>query len=340
MPDELDARIRSKASREAGQEALRYLRKYPTGTSFEDIRQHCERAGVKSSEPTVRRGLDWLRLVHDCPLTPEDADNTWTLHDHEFSLPLDDPTHADLTAAIFARALMGPMVSSAVEKRLQRLVEEMDARINELDANAKTPSPNAVAASLTTGTPIEPRLLSTLLKAISERLVLHLEYYSPWGDYTGGFDVEPWQVRVHDGTMYLRGWSRGVKDARNFRVVQVKSARVLEGETPRGDRPQAAKLWGDDPGVGVDDDRPDSAVVRIRGAFARWVSEDRWHAAQHDEWIEKGELLQRTVPYRSCRELARRLLTLGDSLVSVEPKELREEVNRHVASMHQRLSGE
>ena len=40
------------------------------------------------------------------------------------------------------------------------------------------------------------------------------------------------------------------------------------------------------------------------------------------------ELLERHVPYRSCRELARRLVSIGDGLASVTPDELADEVRR------------
>ena len=73
---------------------------------------------------------------------------------------------------------------------------------------------------------------------------------------------------------------------------------------------------------GIDEDRPDTAVLRIRGPLARWIAREKWHPNQVDTWLEPGELLERRVPYRSCRELARRLMTLGDALVSVEPETL------------------
>ena len=62
------------------------------------------------------------------------------------------------------------------------------------------------------------------------------------------------------------------------------------------------------------------------GTVARWVSRMQWDPAQQDRWVEARELLERTVPYHSCREFARRLLSIIDGLEMIEPAELREEV--------------
>jgi predicted DNA-binding transcriptional regulator YafY len=55
-----------------------------------------------------------------------------------------------------------------------------------------------------------------------------------------------------------------------------------------------------------------------------------WHPEQRDRWIERGKLLERRVPYRSCREMARRVLSVLDGVESVAPEELRAEVDRAV----------
>ena len=330
-------RSATKGATEAAKEVLRFLRQQPKDARFDDIRAHCVAAGLKhTSVPTIRRGLHSLREVHDCPLVFDKAANTWTLLDPDFSLPLDDPTPGDLTAVIFARALIGPVVSSGIEQRLERLVEEMDARVRESEQSGDPPSSSAVSATLTTGAPVDPKLLSTLLLAISKRRVLKLQYYSPWQDKERSYEVEPWQLRVHDGTMYLRAWSRTRHGARSFRVSQLRSALVLDAHECREPRPPQAQLWGESPAVGVDDDRPDTAVLTIRGGLARWVQMDHWHAEQEDRWLEPGELLERRVPYRSCRELARRLLSLGDALVGVEPAELRAEIAAHARALVER----
>jgi len=70
---------------------------------------------------------------------------------------------------------------------------------------------------------------------------------------------------------------------------------------------------------------------------ARWIANMVWDPGQEDKWIEPGELLERRVPYHSCRELARRLLSIVDGLESIEPAELREEVVSDARAFLQRI---
>ena len=67
-------------------------------------------------------------------------------------------------------------------------------------------------------------------------------------------------------------------------------------------------------------------MIRFRGGLARWIARIVWHPLQKDLWLEPDELLERTIPYRSCRELARRLASVIDVIESIEPRELCEEV--------------
>ena len=91
--------------------------------------------------------------------------------------------------------------------------------------------------------------------------------------------------------------------------------------------PTGKALWGnEDPAYGIDHDRPDVAVLRIRGPVARWVHSMQFHPSQQDTWIVDGELLERRVAYGSCREFARRVLSIIDAVESIEPAALREQV--------------
>ena len=136
---------------------------------------------------------------------------------------------------------------------------------------------------------------------------------------------EPWQVWLHDGTLYVRGFSRTRRGPRTLRLASIESVAVLGSE--RALAPLPTSLWGDDdPRFGVDEDRPGDAVIRFSGGVARWVSMTRWHPTQRDVWLTPHELLERRMPYRSCRELARRLMSFADAIEFVGPDELRDEL--------------
>jgi len=317
---------------------LRYLRKHPTGANFQDLVGALRRADIQHcSEETARRGLKYLRDYHDAPIFPMRADNTWVLEDPEFRIPLVDPTQTDLASAIFAAAVLGPIAPAETRARLERVVEMMDLVVRQRGDEAKVRR-TTMTASITTGMPADARTVSVLSEACAQKRVVEIDYYSPWRDEHRRHTVEPWQLRVHDGAMYLRGHSLRAKGGRTFRVVQIRSLRALEGAITVGKRPRAEEIWGDPNGVGVDDDRPGVATVRVSGSYARWVELECWDDSQEDRWSSDMTVLERRLEYRSCREFARRLLSLGDGLLSVEPNELREEIAAHVAALAARIS--
>lgn len=315
---------------------LRHLRDNPGGASKEELAKVAD-----VSHPSIQRALTWLRDACDSPVEFDRGAGRWVLRDPHFTLPLTDPEPGDLSAVMFAEALLAPFADEEITQRLRRLAEQMDAEIRDrgqapLEKGAR---PGSLVATLTTGSRTNPQILAVLFGAVGKQVV-QIRYASPWSPGGGSriHDVEPWQLRLHDGNMYLRAFSRTHGEARSFRVAQIEGAEIIEGLQPRAAVPPPDRIWGDhDPAFGIDEDRPATAVLRIRAPMARWVHHNLWDPGQSDTWIEDGELLERRVDYRSCRELARRLLSLGDALVAIEPAELREAVVHHARAITSQL---
>lgn len=284
----------------------------------------------RTSLPTVQRALDDLREL-GAPIAPPEKGRGWRLTG-PFSMPLEAPDRDDLLAVLIARAILEPVADATLRRRIDRLVEDIDARVRDrTQAVARDELPHRVAfsAALTLGTRVDASTLRLLSTACPGRKVVRIKYESPWkpvADAIRVYEIEPWALRVHDGTVYLRAWSRDAEAPRTFRVAQILEASPTR-LTPRGRTELRGRAWGDEhPAFGIDQDRPGMAVVRLRGTVARWVERIVWHPDQRDVWKEPRELLERTVAYRSCREMARRLVSVIDGVEAIEPTELRAEV--------------
>ncbi len=324
----MPAREASPLVKDVARTILGYLRTHPWGATKQTL---CRE--TKVSPPSIQRALTWLREVCDSPLEFDRAEGRWILRDIHFTLPLSDPEPEDLNAVLFAEALLGSIADEEITARLRRLSEQMDSEIREAGRKIEPTRPGAVVATVTTGTRSDPKVLSTLLASVC-RSAVRVRYRSPWSADGGSkiHELEPWQLRVHDGGIYMRAWSRDHKEARSYRVVEIERAEVLDTGAIEECHPVPPhdRMWGEgDPAFGIDHDRPGTAIVVIRVPTARWVQSNIWHPSQVDRWIEDGRLLERRLCYRSCRELARRLLALGEDLVSVEPPSLRDEMHRH-----------
>lgn len=288
---------------------------------------------VETSTPSVRKACKWLREKHDAPLRYDASRRRWILDQRDYGLPLLDPAPDDIVAVVFAAALLSTLGDRALDRRIHGLLEELDERASAT-GKARPLQSHAVVATSSTMTLLNPRIVATLARAVG-RDVVRIGYASPWSEQpeVRAHVIEPWQLRFHDGELYVRGWLRKHASASTFRVAQIVSA-VVTGEPAEQPRPPSPAIWGSSgPSTDVDDDRPDIATVRIRGAMARYVASSRWHEHQEDAWLEKDVLLQRRFAYDSCRATARRLLALGDALEHVEPADLRLELTRHATAL-------
>ena len=314
---ELSSKVR------AAFDALECLREADDGCSKSVLARH-----ARVSVQTMQRSLHWLMNEHDAPI--EYTHGRWRLGDDAFTLPLLNPQREDLSALLLAEAMLGSIADHDLRSRLRRLAEQLDERIRRSDVACR-PHTGGVQASMTLGIPLDPDLLSKVLRSIGTSVAM-VRYRGVWNERRCTYRLEPWQVRVHDGAAYLRAWNATEGRAWTLRMAEIEDFRVVEGSSPSTPLPRTSEIWDVDPAYGVDRDRPNTAVIRFSGAISRWVKPTIWHPNQQDHTDEEG--LTRTVPYRSCRELARRLLSLIDGIDAVEPKELREQMAEYLNKNH------
>lgn len=278
-----------------------------------------------TSRPTVQRCL--TELKDDAVVQIDRSNNRWTLLDPEYRLSLDAPEADDLQAVLIAEALLGALMDDELRSRLRSLAERLDERIRHRQADGPTVVKCAVEVSFTSATRVRPEVLNVLLHAV-RRHVVQICFTSPWSSEERKLRlIEPWALRLHDSSWYVRAYDRKHGEARTFRLAHIhRVSRSPDFGDPRADVPPGESIWsGGDPAFGIDHDRPGIGTIVLRNPIARWLSHVVWHPDQHDEWIDL-DLLRRRVPYSSVREFARTLRSFADGVVSIEPSELHEAV--------------
>lgn len=307
----------TKTIQSVARETLRRLR----GEEFVSLEGIVRATGT--SRGTVKRAFDYLR-DQGADMQYVEAARAWRLNDKSFALPLIDPAIEDLQAALTAAGLLDGLGQARASERAWSLFKELEVRLH--GGRGQAIRQDALRVTQSVSRVRDPAWVMRLLRA-ARRHVVELVYFSPWKNERSSHVFEPWQVWLHGGNFYVRGYSRTRRAPRTFRLASVERLDVRVGEKPKARVPEDAAVWsGTDPRLGVDDDRPGEAVVRFRGGVARWVERAVWHPRQTDTWVSDGELLERRVPFRSCREFARMLVGFGDGIESIEPPDLRREV--------------
>jgi predicted DNA-binding transcriptional regulator YafY len=169
-----------------------------------------------------------------------------------------------------------------------KLAEDLDARARTRSSPTDLPPRKAISCALTLGTRIDAAIFTTVLFAC-RRKQLRIQYASPWTPPVDPIPtqiIEPWALRIMGGGIYLRAWSHKSQHAKTYRLAHVESVEI-DPALPTEISP--TDLWDDaHPAFGIDDDRPDVAVIRLRGGVARHVAKSIWHPSERDRWIGEG----------------------------------------------------
>jgi predicted DNA-binding transcriptional regulator YafY len=276
---------------------------------------------LRVSTPTVNRALQWVRDV-GALIEYSATTKTWRLADPNFTLPLLDPAVDDLQAVLTAAGLLQAIQQEKAAKRAFALFNELAA---ELGAKKKIRA-DSLRVTQSSGIIKDPNAMLLLLRSV-RRYVVEITYLSPWSKKreSSTHELEPWQVWLAEGVLYVQGYSVSPKEPRTFSLAGIEAVKIIEGRKPSVVPPSnvSEEL---DLRYGVDLDRPSNAVLVFRGPIARFVATRRWFPKYDDRWIKPDELLERRFAYRSCRELARRLVSLADGLESIDPPELKDEL--------------
>lgn len=272
------------------------------------IDEVCDRFDITRDELVA--DLDVVLLVGLYPYTPDslievdlDEDHVSITYGNFFERPLRlsrDEGLAILAAGLASRTQPGHDPTGPLERGLAKVADvlgidlggDLDVRIDDRTAEAH-------------------RILD---RAVGERTVVHLSYFSHSRNERSERDVEPLRLFSTDGAWYLDAHCRATDEHRVFRLDRIVDL-APTGETFRRDDDHAG---------------PDGTVFAVSPDLPRVTIEvpasDRWVVEQHPtedvRELDDGRLLVRLVV--SARPwLERLLLRLGPSAHVVDgPPEL------------------
>jgi len=290
------------------------------------------------SLPTARRVLYRLRDDYGAPLRYVELHRGWELTE-PYTFPAGDlATRRELLAVALAlevgAAVADPELEGLLETfrlRLAARLDTSDVGIDELLVSFSTDRTDRSVLA-------DPRVID-VIEAVARRRVIRFRYASPWrDDPPRERRVEPLHVRCIDGAAYLLARTAPAPAAAEERIFNLAFVEALELEEATFDPlPDTVdRDWSATFGIWSDPAQARDVTARIGPPGARYFAGQTWHADQQDRW--EGEVLVRTLRAHVSPELVRRLLGLGDSLIGVDPPELRQAVTRTARTLIENLS--
>jgi len=211
-------------------------------------------------------------------------------------------------------ASLGPRVAKYVETMLTRVIQTQIGG----DYNAKA------------------ELLDRLFIAIEEDRAIFLTYHSQRSTEPVTYDIYPYRLVDHHGSLYLFGYSPDHGETRTWKVDRMLDAQPTEIRFQRPDDAQVAAQLSSN--FGIFSGKGDVRVrIRFSPSAARYVNEKRMHASQKVEQQPDGSAI---VEFRlsTTTEVKAWVLSFGAVAEVLEPETLRTELAEELRSMSEKYS--
>ncbi|NQT13486.1 MAG: WYL domain-containing protein, partial [Planctomycetes bacterium] len=172
-------------------------------------------------------------------------------------------------------------------------------------------------------------LIDQLLLGMEDHRAVFITYRSLRATESITYDIYPYGLTHHRGSLYLIGWAPDHNQIRHWKVDRIENAEITPVHFDPPDdfdlNEHMAKSFGVFHGEGEV-----HVKVRFSPTVARYVQEKTWHASQSLTAQKDGSLIGK-FDLDGTEEVKRWVLSFGRYAEVVEPEELRSEMAEELA---------
>ena len=290
------------------------------------VRELAEELGV--SIKTIRRDLDVLTEL-GFPLRSEEAAHgakRWRAEWDRRMPPLGLDV-GEVLSLYLCRTLMTPLAGTVAWESLQSLFSKLrgclpQSSLAYLDTLAAAIDSTAFRTSDYTR---HGAIIDDLIVAIEDRQSVLAGYRSAKATESATYEIDPYGLTYHRGSLYLVGHSDRHDEVRSFKVDRVSRVDIQERTFERPRDFDLTAYHGGSLGVFHGEAPPQTVAIRFAPEAARYAQEHHWHESQRivtepDGWVRlEMELstLEETVTW---------VLSFRGLAIALEPPELRQRV--------------
>lgn len=294
------------------------------------VKEMVDEMGV--SEKTIRRDLELFQQVgfHVVEAVEEHGRKKWRVDQERNQLGLSF-TLDEAIALYLGRRLMEPLAGTLFWNASQNAFKKIRAT---LGGNTLKYIERFAAMFHHTSVGLsdyarKAELIDNLMLGIEDRRAVFITYQSLRATEPVTYDIYPYGLAYHRGSLYLIGFAPDHREIRHWKVDRMEEADVtpVHFNPPRHFdlREHLAKSFGVFHGDG------DIHVkVRFDTSVARYVTESKWHASQNLTMLKDGSVIAE-FDLSHTEEIKRWIQSFGRHAIVLEPDQLRfemvEEIN-------------
>jgi proteasome accessory factor B len=174
-------------------------------------------------------------------------------------------------------------------------------------------------------------LIDDLMVGIEDHRAVFITYQSLRATEPVTYDIYPYGLAYHRGSLYLIGRAPQHDEIRHWKVDRIENAELTE---VRFNRPEDFNLQEHLKGsFGIYHGDGDVQIkVRFSPAVARYVSESKWHESQKLKTENDGGIVAE-FQLDDTEEIKRWIMSFGKHAQVLEPESLREEIVKELGSL-------
>lgn len=284
------------------------------------------------SEKTIRRDLNTLRRVGFpiSELVGEFNCKTFVLQSGQ--CPQVNFTYDEALALFVSRRAMEPWRGSFVWEAIEHGFAKIRAALGDKAANyVERLVPRFQTTGLHTNYEAKGDLINQLTLAIEECKAAFITYHSSSSTEPVTYDVHPYGIADHQGSLYLVGFSVQHNEVRHWKLDRMLDAEATKVPFQRPAEFDLREHLRDS--FGIYHGRDEMHVkIRFDSSAARYVQEKRKHASQRVTIQPDGSALVE-FHLTNTPELKSWILSFGPAAEVLEPANLREEISNDVRRM-------
>ncbi len=284
---------------------------------------------IGASRASIYRDLDVFTAAN-LPVDRETVAGEVRVKLRSSPIPAYAPTPKQLWALMFAQQFLEPLEGTNLHTALEALVKRWSA-----SAAAKPPSGVSVSSQ---GGPSLPRWNSELERAIESRAELKIQYRGHNDKTSRCRFIEPAELRLHDGQVYVIAYEVSLEAYRVFKVSRIES--IERTGKKLAPRPEYDGQCFFENAVGIWSAEAIEVEVRLEATFARVATE--WPLSEAQEvvpWGSDGDVLVRATVAGEV-EAMRWVLRWGGSAEVRKPESLRARVQDELRKALRGYGGE
>jgi proteasome accessory factor B len=262
-------------------QVLREIESHRTGVTIHELARE---TGV--STRTIRRDLQALQEAGFAVFDEGEANQTkrWRLDGSPFRAVQEGLTVSDVAALYLSRAVVEGVSGWPLAAELRAAFQKIEHALNPRMQAFLATLPQVITAKSGPRTPAGSgafvAVTRRLFDAVRDRHVVEMRYFSAASGHVKPYVVEPYQIALAHGGVYLVGWVPKYKEFRTFATERIERLSVRE-ETFARTRTLPGNLFGSS--LGVFSGEPQPVTIEFAPRVAMYVRGRDWHDSQQIE---------------------------------------------------------